>query len=269
MAAAPLGAGALVAARTKPIPVGLELYSVRNDLKKDWAGTVRKVAAMGYQCVEFYAPYYQWTMQEARQVRGEMDQLGLRCRSTHNDTVSFTPDGIGKAMELNHILGTRYIVLASPGPVPTLDGWKRVAELLNQADDTMAAHGFHAGYHNDDHEWQPLDGKKPIGIIASETDKSVILELDTGNCLASGGDPAALIRSNPGRVRAMHLKDWSPGKKYDVLIGEGIAKWKEIFAAAESVGGVEYYLIEQEGYSRYSEMETARVSLQAYRKVHA
>ncbi len=268
LAAAPLGAGTLAAARSKHIPIGLELYSVRDDLNKDLAGTVRRVAKIGYQCVEFYAPYYQWTPSEAKQVRREMDDLGIRCYSTHNDLNSFKPEGIGKAMELNHILGTRYIVLASPGPVPTLDGWKRVAELLNKANHTMAGHGFHAGYHNDDHEWKPLDGKNPIEIVAGDTDKSVVLELDTGNCLASGGDPAAFIRSNPGRIRAMHVKDWSPEKGYDVLIGEGIAPWKKIFAEAESVGGVQYYLIEQESYSGHSEMETARLSLEAYRKVH-
>ncbi|MCL5006069.1 MAG: sugar phosphate isomerase/epimerase [Acidobacteria bacterium] len=268
LAAAPLSAGTL-AARSKHIPIGLELFSVRDDLKKDLAGTVREVAEMGYQCVEFYAPYYQWTPAEAKQMRREMDNLGIRCYSTHNESKSFTPEGIGKAMELNHILGTRYIVMASPGPVHTLDGWKRVAELLNKANHTLMAHGFHAGYHNDDHEWEPLDGKKPIEIVAGDTDKNIILELDTGNCLASGGDPVAFITSNPGRIRAMHLKDWSPQKGFDVLIGEGIAPWKKIFAAAESVGGVQYYLIEQEGDSKYSEMETARLSLQAYRRVHA
>jgi sugar phosphate isomerase/epimerase len=268
VAAAPLGAGTL-AARSKHLPVGLELYSVRNDLKKDLAGTVRKVAKMGYQCVEFFSPYYQWTPSEAKQMRREMEDLGIRCNSTHNESKSFTPEGIGKAMELNHILGTRYIVMASPGRIPTLDGWKRVAETLNKANQTMMAHGFHAGYHNDDHEWQLLEGKKPIEIIAGETDKSVILQLDTGNCLNSGGDPVAYIRSNPGRIRAMHVKDWSPEKQFDVLIGQGMAPWKEIFGAAESVGGIQYYLIEQEALSGHTEMETAGLSLQAYRKVRA
>ena len=268
MAAAPLGAGAL-AARSKHIPVGLELYSVRDDLKKDLPGTVRKVARMGYQCVEFFSPYYQWTPSEAKQMRREMDHRGIRCYSTHNESKSFTPEGIGKAMELNHILGTRYIMLASPGHISDLDGWKRVAEMLNKANQTMMAHGFHAGYHNDDREWQPLEGKKPIEIIASETEKSVVLQLDTGNCLNCGGDPVAYIRGNPGRIHSMHVKDWSPEKKFDVLIGQGIAPWKEIFAAAESVGGIQYYLIEQEADSQYSEMETARLSLRAFRKVHA
>jgi sugar phosphate isomerase/epimerase len=267
LAATPMGARTLGAA-TKHIPIGLELYSVRNDLQKDLPGTIRKVAAMGYKCVEFYASYYQWMANEARKVRREMDRLGIRCYSTHNDTESFMPEGIGKAMQLNHILGTRYIILASPGPVPTLDGWRRVAETLNKANHTMMAHGFRAGYHNDDHEWQLLDGKRPIDIIAGDTEKSVILELDTGNCLASGGDPVAFIRNNPGRIRALHVKDWSPQKGYDVLIGQGIAPWKKIFTAAETVGGVEYYLIEQEALTGYTEMQTAKMSLQAFRKVY-
>ena len=64
--------------------MGLELYSVRNELRKDLPATVRGVAKMGYQCVEFFAPYYDWTPEYARQVRAELDELGIRCYSTHN-----------------------------------------------------------------------------------------------------------------------------------------------------------------------------------------
>ncbi len=119
MAAAPLAAAV---AHSKQIPVGLELYSVRDELEKDLMGTVRGVAKMGYQCVEFYAPYYDWTTEYARQVRAELDELGIHCYSTHNELKSFTPEGIGKAIDLNKILGTRYIVLAHPGEVNGLDG---------------------------------------------------------------------------------------------------------------------------------------------------
>jgi sugar phosphate isomerase/epimerase len=266
LAAAPLGAAAMAAAAAKHIPIGLELYSVRKDLQKDLAGTVREVAQMGYQCVEFYAPYYNWTPGEARKVRQEMDHLGIRCYSTHNGTKSFTPEGIGKAMELNHILGTRYIVMASAGEISTIDGWKRVAETLNKANHTMASHGLHAGYHNHDLEWKPVDGQKPIEVLAANTDKSIMLQFDVGTCLETGNDPVAWIRSNPGRIRSLHLKNWSPQGGYEVLFSEGVAPWKKIFAAAESVGGVEYYLIEQEG-SRYSEMKTAELCLQEYRKL--
>ncbi|HKT10376.1 MAG TPA: sugar phosphate isomerase/epimerase [Terriglobia bacterium] len=256
----------MAAAAARHIPIGLELYSVRNDLQKNLAGTVRQVAQMGYQCVEFYAPYYDWSPGEARKVRSELDQLGIRCYSTHNDPKSFTTEGIGKAMELNHILGTRYIVMASAGDMTTIDGWKRVAETLNKANHTMAAHGLHAGYHNHDLEWKPVDGQKPIEVLAANTDKSIMLQLDVGTCLETGNDPVAWIKRNPGRIRSLHLKNWAPKGGYSVLFSEGVAPWKKIFAAAESVGGVEYYLIEQEG-SRYSEIKTAQLCLQEYRKL--
>jgi sugar phosphate isomerase/epimerase len=89
-----------------------------------------------------------------------------------------------------------------------------------------------------------------------------------GTCLEAGSDPVAWVNKNPGRIRSMHLKDWSPEKGYRVLFGEGIAPWKQLFAAAENVGGAEYYLIEQEG-SDYPELETAQRCLAAYRKLRS
>jgi sugar phosphate isomerase/epimerase len=264
MAAAPL---AVAMPDSKQIPVGLELYSVRDELKKDLMGTVRSVAKMGYQCVEFYAPYYAWTPEYAKQVRAELDDLGIQCYSTHNGLQSFTPEGVGKAIELNKILGTRYVVLAHPGKVSTLDDWKRVAETLNKANDTMRSQGLHAGYHNHDLEWNLVEGQKPIELLAATLDKSILLQLDVGTCVATGNDPVAWINRNPGRIRSIHVKDWSPATGYKVLTGEGAAPWKKIFAAAESTGGIEYYLIEQEG-SGYSEMETVQRCLELFRKLH-
>lgn len=264
-AAAPFTA---VSGAGRKIPIGLELYSVRHQMAKDLPGTVRGVAKMGYQCVEFFAPYYDWTPAYARRVRKELDSLGMPCHSTHNDPKSFTAEGISKAIELNHILGTWYVVMASAGDVSTPDGWKRVAETLNKANRTLARHGLHAGYHNHDAEWKPTNGTKPMEVLAANTDKSIMLQLDVGTCVAAGSDPVAWINQNPGRIRSLHLKDWSPQGGYRVLFGEGVAPWKKIFAAAESTGGVRYYLIEQEG-SRYPEMETARLCLKAYRKMRA
>jgi sugar phosphate isomerase/epimerase len=96
-----------------------------------------------------------------------------------------------------------------------------------------------------------------------------MLQLDVGTCLRAGSDPVAWIRANPGRIRSLHCKDWSmdPAKAYSVLFGEGNADWKNIFAAAEGGGGVEYYLVEQEG-SRYSELETAERCLKSFRVAH-
>jgi len=263
-AAAPLW-GAL--AGNKHIPVGLELYSVREDLKKDLMGTVRGVAKLGYECVEFFSPYYDWTLDYAKDVRKELDALGVHCYSTHNGPKSFTPEGIGKAIELNHALGTRYVVLAHPGEIKDVDGWKRVADTLNKANETLAGQGLHAGYHNHDLEWKAVEGQKPMEILAANTDKSIMLQLDVGTCLEAGSDPVAWVEAHPGRIRSMHLKEWSPEKGYHVLVGDGVAPWKKLFAAAESKGGIEYYLIEQEG-SDYSEMETAERCLAAYRTLH-
>ncbi len=264
MAAVPFAAAARASTH---LPVGLELYSVRNNLQKDLMGTLQGVAKMGYECVEFYAPYYGWTADYARQVRKELEDLGVHCYSTHNSFKSFTPDGIGKAIELNRILGARYIVLAHPGNVSGVDGWKRVAETLNKANDSMAGQGLHAGYHNHDLEWKPISGQKPIELLAASTDKSIMLQLDVGTCLETDNDPVAWIERNPGRIRSMHCKEWSPEKGYRVLLGEGVGQWKKIFAAAEATGGIEYYLIEQKG-SVYPEMETAERCLAAYRKLH-
>ena len=266
MFALPLAAK-VAAAADSHLPIGLELYSVRDELARDLPGTVQAVAKMGYQCVEFYSPYHDWTPEYARQVRAEMDELGIHCYSTHNDMKSFLPEGIGKAIDLNKILGTRYIVMAHPGEVYGLDGWKHVVETLNKANDVMKGQGLHAGYHNHDAEWRPVEGKKPIEVLATGTDKSIMLQLDVGTCLATGNDPVAWINRNPGRIRSMHVKDWSPAKQYKVLTGEGIAPWKKLFDAAEKTGGIEYYLIEQEG-SDYPELETAQRCLAAFHKLH-
>jgi sugar phosphate isomerase/epimerase len=266
-ACAPLWAALATAKET--IPVGLELYSVRDELKKDLPGTLRGVAGMGYQCVEFYAPYYQWTPDYAKQVRQELDSLRVRCYSTHNGLDALKPDGINRAIELNQAIGARYIVLAYPGDnVKGADDWKRIADLLNQANQTMIPHGMHAGYHNHDAEWRPVGGKKPMEILAVNTEKSVMLQLDVGTCLEAGSDPVEWVEANPGRIRSMHCKDWSPEKGYKVLFGQGLTAWKNLFAAAESKGGVEFYLIEQEG-SDYSEMETASRCLAAYLQMRA
>ncbi len=109
-----------------------------------------------------------------------------------------------------------------------------------------------------------------MGILAANTPKDFMLQFDVGTCVEAGYDPVAWINANPGRINSLHLKDWAPGgedKGYKVLFGEGAAPWKQIFAAAESKGGVEYYLIEQEG-SRFPAIETAEKCLEAYKKIH-
>jgi sugar phosphate isomerase/epimerase len=252
------------------IPMGIELYSVRNALKQDPEGTVRAVAQMGYRCVEFFSPYFDWTEAQARDMRKLMDDLNIRCYSTHNDGANLKKENIEKTRALNTILGCKYVVVASAKPADGPDGWSAVADLLNSGAELLAPSGLKAGYHNHELEFAPVDGKRPIETIAAKTKPSVMLQLDIGTCIQAGSDPVTWIKKNPGRIHSVHCKDWSPDpdKGFKVLFGEGAAKWKEIFAAAESVGGVEYYLMEQEG-SRLSEQDTAKACLDAYNKLRA
>jgi sugar phosphate isomerase/epimerase len=264
-------AAPLALAANKNVPVGLELYSVRDQMDKDMPATVQAVGKMGYKVVEFYGPYFQWTPERVKEGRKAMDDVGLRCNSTHNGPASFTGDGINKAIELNKILGAKYIVMASAGRTNSLDDWKRVADTLTSACEKFRAAGLRAGYHNHQAEFRPVEGKRPIEIIAANTPKDFMLQLDVGTCVEVGQDPVAWIIANPGRINSLHLKDWGAGegqdRGYRVLFGEGDSPWKKIFDAAESKGGVEYYLIEQEG-SRFSSLETAEKCLAGYKKVH-
>lgn len=250
------------------IPVGLELYSVRDELAKDLMGTVRAVARMGYEVVEFYSPYYDWTPDYAKGVRKLLNDLGIRCLSTHNSATVLGAEGLNKAIELNQILGSKFIVMASAGRVRGLDGWKTVGDTLSRASEKLLPLGMRAGFHNHKLEFVPLEGKRPMEVIAAHTPKEVMLQLDVGTCVDAGSDPIAWIKAHPGRINSLHCKDWAAGegKGYRVLFGEGDSPWKGIFQAAETVGGVEFYLIEQEG-SRYAAMETAERCLATWKKL--
>lgn len=265
-------ADAVVQPRAKRYPIGIEMFAVRKEQQKDLPNTLRTLKSIGYEAVEFFAPYLGWTLPYAKEVRVMLDDLGLRCYSTHNGFASFTPgDTMTKAIEINQILGARHIVLASPPfNAGSSEEWKRLSAQLTAASDVLRPHGLLAGLHNHDAEWVTLsDGQRVMELIAANTPADFVLQLDVGTCVKAGADPVAWVRANPGRVRSCHLKDWAPGeesaeKSYRVLFGEGVSPWRPLMAALESVGGVEFYLMEQEG-SRFSEFDTARRCLASFR----
>lgn len=248
--------------------IGLELYSVRGELSRDLPNTLKNVAKFGYEVVEFYSPYFKWTPVYAKEVRAQMDDLGLRCYSTHNGFESFSSsENMAHAIELNQILGTHYIVLASAPNPNGIDGWKKLCEKLTSAVEELKPHGLSAGYHNHQAEWAKLEGgQRILEVIAANTPKEFVLQLDVGTCEEAGADPVAWVKANPGRIKTMHLKDWSPDKGYRVLFAEGVTPWRDLLAAAESVGGVEFFLIEQEG-SQFSEFETAKRCLDTWKSM--
>ncbi len=272
-ASASLALGTLPTLAAKRVPIGIELYAVRDELQKDLMGTVRAVAKLGYEVVEFYSPYTQWTPEYAKEVRKLLDELKIKCLSTHNGANVFTPENLPKAIELNQIISSKTLVMASAGRVQGPDGWKGVAEKLTAAQEKLKPLGMRAGFHNHKSEFVAIEGTRPMDILAANTPKDVTLQLDVGTCVEAGQDPVAWINANPGRIRSIHLKDWTGAedkadKGYRVLFGEGDAPWKKIFAAAEAKGDVEYYLMEQEG-SRFSSLETAEKCLATYKKMRA
>jgi sugar phosphate isomerase/epimerase len=264
----PLAARAFAAA--SQVPVGLELYSVRDFLAKDLHGTVRAVARLGYEVVEFYSPYYSWTPQQAADVRKLLDELGVKCPSTHNGVNAISPEGIQKAIDLNQAIGSKAIILASPGPAKTLDDFKALSDKLNAAADRLRPLGMVTGFHNHQREWRPLDGERPMDVIAARTAKDVVLQFDVGTAIEVGVDAVAWIKANPGRIRSMHCKDYSAGGKgYAVLFGEGDVPWKPIFEAAESVGGIEHYIVEQEAGLAEEQLKRVELCLANWKKLRS
>ncbi len=257
------------AAQAGKVPVGLELYSVRDELTKDLLGTVRAVGKMGYEVVEFYSPYYSWTTEKAKEVRKLLDDLGVKCRSTHNDSTTLMAENLPKAIELNQIIGSQNIIMASAGKTTGIDSWKAVADRLNAAAEKLKPVGMATGFHNHQTEWRPIEGQRPMDIIASGTSKDVVLQLDVGTCVEVGEDPVAWIKAHPGRIKSIHCKDWAPGKGYGVVFGEGTSPWPKIFEAAESVGGVEFYLIEQEQGPATEQLQRAEKCLANYKKMRS
>jgi len=163
--ALPLALAAQSARRT--IPVGIELYSVRDELAKDMPETLRTVAKQGYEVVEFFNPYFtDWTPQIARDARKVMDDSGIKCNSTHNNTPSFTAEGLKKAIELNQIIGSRNIIMAQGPRITTLDGWKALGEQLTAVSEQLKPLGMGTGYHNHAQEWPLLEGKRPMDVLA-------------------------------------------------------------------------------------------------------
>src|SRR5580698_5013883 len=220
--AAAAASRSIASAQSKSTPIGLELFSVRSALAADPQGTVKKVAAMGYQVVEFFSPYYAWTTDQAKDMKKLLDDLGVKCHSTHNGMDSFKAANLQKTIDLNHAIGGKFVVLASSIQSKNPDDWKKLAlDTLAPALETLRAAGLRGGYHNHQYEFVPMsDGQRAMDILAANTPKDFMLQFDVGTCVEMGQDPVAWINKNPGRINSLHLKDWSKEKGYRVLFGE-------------------------------------------------
>jgi sugar phosphate isomerase/epimerase len=229
-------------APAKKIPIGLELYSVRNEMKADFTGTIEKVGKIGYEAVEF-AGYYDWD-KKPKDLRKLLDDNGLKCCGTHTHLPTLEGDELKKTIELHKTLGNKFLICPSMSAKTAAD-WENLAKKFNDIAAKCKESDMFVGYHSHAGDFKKLDnGKTPWEIFFDNTDPIVIHQLDVGNTLDGGGDPLALIKKYPGRTKTTHLKEHGGPK--GAAIGEGTNDWKALFAAYESVGGIEVYVVEHE-----------------------
>ena len=249
----------------KAIPVGLQLYSVRSECKKDLPGTIAKVAKMGYEGVEF-AGYYDY---KAADIRKMLDDNGLLCCGTHTAMETLSDENLAATIEFNRVLGNQYLIVPwlQPDDANPKQGWLRYAQRLNVVADKVKPAGMYVGYHSHAHDFHPIDGVMPWDILFGNTKQEVCMQVDTGNTRDGGGDPIACLRRYPGRSLTVHLKEYSATNK-NAIIGEGDIPWSEVFRICETTGGTRWYIIEEEK-DVYPPLTAVELCLKNYRKLRA
>ncbi|MDX9946132.1 MAG: sugar phosphate isomerase/epimerase family protein [Bacteroidales bacterium] len=272
-AAAVMPGKVLAAKKRKKGIIGVQLYSIRNEMGKDPLGSLKKVAAMGYEYVE-HANYvdrkfYGYTPQEFRKV---LDDLGLKMISGHtvmgrnhwdedrndfSDSWKYTVDDAA-------VLGQRYVV--SPSMDNSMrskyDDFMHYMEIFNKCGELCKKQGMKFGYHNHDFEFsEKLNNEKLFDIMMRTMDPDkVVVQLDMGNLYNGGAVALDVVRQYPGRFENLHVKDEieaSEGSdKYEsTIIGKGIVNAREVIDLATKIGGTEVYIIEQESYQGKTPME--------------
>jgi sugar phosphate isomerase/epimerase len=247
----------------KEIPVGLQLWTVRTECAKDFPGTIAKVAKMGYKGVEF-AGYYE---RSAKDIRKMLDDNGLICCGSHTQFNLLSNETLAATMEFNRTLGNRYVIVPSLDreKLKTKEAWLKMAKTFDELSDKTRSEGVHIGYHAHRWDFEKIEGETPWYILFGNTNKEVIMQLDTGNAMQGGADPVAILKKYPGRSLTIHLKEFSATNK-KALIGEGDVKWQDVFAICESTGGTQWYIIEEES-GAYPPLEAAEQSLKNYKKL--
>jgi sugar phosphate isomerase/epimerase len=260
----------LCASPSAPL-IGVQLYSVREALAKDYLGTLKQVAAIGYREVEA-AGFYNHSAADVKQM---MADAGLRCVSAHYslaDLLKSTDAIIGYAKALD----LEYIICAAPWAADpahlekypggawqgilhamALDDWKWNADQFNQMGCRMQEAGLKFGYHNHTMEFRNENGGTGYRILLEDTDpRCVTLELDCGWAIAAGQDPAKMLRRYPRRFSMLHLKDLKPAsagtepsERISTEIGLGTVNFRSLFAAAKA-SGVRHYFVEQEDFDK-------------------
>ena len=240
------------AADARHVPVGLQLYSVREQMPKDFDGTLHQLSAIGIKEVEA-AGYFKKTSAEFRH---SLDQAGLRCVSTHHALLELKPK-LDEWIDYGHTIGLEYIICSWAGVhrdsarkgEMTLDDWRYAAEEFNKIGEKTKAAGITFGYHNHWVEFGTEGGVVFYDELLKRTDpKLVFFEMDCGWVVAGGHNPVDYLSKTPERFPMLHVKDLvkqDNGKYKNVVMGKGTIDYKPIMAAAS---GLKHYFIEQEEY---------------------
>jgi sugar phosphate isomerase/epimerase len=262
---------AIATAAPKRVPVALQLYSLRDACKEDIARTLADVGKLKFQGVE----WFDWGGSFGRkpaELRRMLDDNGLKSVSDHIGIPALTGDRFEQTVELHRTLGTPIITIAGLGgtkeqfatPQFWSDAGKKAAEFAAK----LKPFGMRLAFHNHPEEFTPLaDGSIPWELFFDNTGGSLIQQLDLGSVLRAGADPAKYLKRYPGRTALMHMKDYSPTNE-KVLLGEGVMKWPEVLGLAETVGGIGWYIVEQESYP-YPPLESVSRSFANLKKILA
>jgi sugar phosphate isomerase/epimerase len=254
-AGAALGAGlagplAALAAAPRGRRVGIQLYTLRDDARRDLAGTLAQIARAGYAEVELLGSMQNFGM-APRPLRALLDRLGLRAPSTHVGAGAL--DDLPRQLEDARVLGHRYLIVAGfpEAQRRTVDDYRRWADRLNEAGARSRRSGVWVGFHNhaDDFAARDADGRTGYDELVARTDPAVVrLQLDTGNLAMAGRDPVEYARRHGARYWSFHVKDVPRlGADHDVELGTGVVDFRRVFAAVPRLAE-KHLFVEQESY---------------------
>jgi sugar phosphate isomerase/epimerase len=246
------------------LPLGIQLYSVRQQMAEDLDGALAAVSAAGYTEVESAA----LPKKSAKEIRAALDKAGLHCVSAHHSFADLNTR-FDETVAYNKELGVRFIICSSPGrrtPPPagatgahaalSLDDWHYNAEQFNIFGDKMAAASLRFGYHNHTPEFTLTEGKTPYLELLRLTDpKKVTFELDCGWVRVASADPVEILKNNPHRITMLHVKDFKlstpssdPHDAKVTELGQGTIDYHPIFAQAAKTQHIEHAFVEQEAF---------------------
>jgi sugar phosphate isomerase/epimerase len=259
----------LLAQDKKHIPIGLQLYSVRDVLGKDFEGTLKQVAELGFEGVEFagYGKYGK----DPEGLRKLLDELKLKAAGTHIGAGSFAGDALKKTIDFHKTIGCKFLIVPGDGRYTKSDASnKEYAEFMTKAAEALKPEGLFTGHHNHTGEFaiEKESGKSYFDLFAERTSKDVVIQQDMGHTMAANVDPIAIVKKYSGRVRTTHIKNRpakASGKK--PFVGEDNFDWKAYCTACYE-NGTEWFTLEQEEYpDGKSSMECTKISLEGLKAV--